>query len=193
MFVAGGTVLAACGDETMPVAAPPAPVAGLVKSSDLPGSPQQQPLDEDGIPPNGCTLAGATDLQKNADHTQFVQYSLDGGTVVKSFLYTYQNPAQLTQDWNVLVNGNKSCVGRMTGPPDGGYGLLEDLSATESGYETFLRTTAQITHSERAWSRRGTDSIVSVLVMRTTNDLNADPTSPLPADAKALTLKAAAE
>jgi len=192
VFVAGGAVLAACGNESVPAAAPPAPatVAGLVKSSDLPGSPQQQPLDEDGVPQNGCTLGGAL---KQAEHRQFARYTLAGDTVVKSFVYSYQDPAKLTQDWNLLVTGNKGCVGRMTGPPNGGYGLLEGLSPTTTGYETFLRTTTQVSHSERAWSRRGTDVIVSVQVTHTTTDLKADPTATLPADAKALAVKAAAE
>ncbi|TCC64333.1 hypothetical protein E0H73_07950 [Kribbella pittospori] len=196
VLMACGAMLAACGHEPAaapPPLGPPAPIAGVVKSSDLPGSPQQEPLDEDGVPPNGCKLGGASGLQDHADQTQFVQYSLAGGTVVKSFLYTYKDTTLLTKDWNLLVSGNKNCVGRMTGPPNGGYGLLEDLPATVTGYETFLRTTTQVTHSERAWSRRGTDSIVSVLVTHTTTDLTADPMSTLPADAQALTQKVAAE
>ena len=193
LIMAGATVLTACGNDEPPTLGPPAPVAGLVTSGDLPGSPQQESLGEDGVPPNGCTLGGAMSLQEHADQTQFVQYALAGGTVVKSFLYTYQDAALLAKDWNLLVAGNKSCVGRMTGPPNGGYGLLEDLPATVTGYETFLRTKTQVAHSERAWSRRGTDSIVSVLVTHTTTDLAADPVATLPADAKALTQKAAAE
>ncbi|TCC45876.1 hypothetical protein E0H75_29635 [Kribbella capetownensis] len=195
MLLACGAMLTACGHEQAapPPLGPPASIAGLVKSSDLPGAPQQEPLDADGVPPNGCTLGGAMGLQEHADQAQFVQYALGGGTVVKSFVYTYQDAALLTKDWNLLVSGNKNCVGRMTGPPNGGYGLLEDLPATLTGYETFLRTTTQVTHSERAWSRRGTDSIVSVLVTHTTTDLAADPVEALPADAKALTQKAAAE
>ena len=195
VLVTCGVMLAGCGHDeaAAPPSGPPAPVAGLVKSSDLPGAPWQEPLDEDGVPPNGCKLGGATGLQEHADQAHFVQYSLAGGTVVKSFVYTYKDAALLANDWNLLVSGNKNCVGRMTGPPNGGYGLLEDLPATVTGYETFLRTKTQVAHSERAWSRRGTDSIVSVLVTHTTTDLAADPVATLPADAKALTQKAAAE
>jgi len=190
-----GVMLAGCGHDeaAAPPLGPPAPVAGLVKSSDLPGAPGQEAWDVDGVPPNGCTLGGATGRQEHADQANFVQYTLVGGTLVKSFVYTYQDAALLTRDWNLLVSGNKNCVGRMTGPPNGGYGLLEDLPATVTGYETFLRPTTQVTHSERAWSRRGTDSLVSVLVTHTTTDLAADPVEALPADAKALTQKAAAE
>jgi hypothetical protein len=95
-------LLTACKDDSN--TATPAPVAGIIESADLPGSPKQEPLAEDGIPLNGCTLGGAMSFQEHADHKQFVQYTL-GDTVVKSFLYSYQNTRKLTQDWDFLVNG----------------------------------------------------------------------------------------
>jgi hypothetical protein len=101
-------LLTGCKDDTK--TATPAPVAGIVERSDLPGSPKQESLSKDSIPLNGCHLDGSMSLQERADHTQFVQYTL-GGTVVSSFLYTYENTRKLREDWDFLVNGQKRCVG----------------------------------------------------------------------------------
>jgi hypothetical protein len=183
-------LMTGCKDDDK--TATPAPVAGIVESSDLPGSPKQEPLAEDGIPLNGCSLGGAMSFQEHADHKQFVQYTL-GDTVVKSFLYSYQNTRKLTQDWDFLVNGNKRCVGGMTQPPQGEYSLLEGLPATATGYDAILRSDTQVVHSQRAWARRGDGTVVSVLVTRTVDKSGAESSPPLPVDAKALTVKAATE
>ncbi|MEU0093647.1 hypothetical protein [Kribbella sp. NPDC006257] len=190
LVVSGLGLLTACKDDAK--TAPPAPVAGIVEPSDLPGSPKQESLAEDGIPLNGCTLGGAMSFQEHADHKQFVQYTL-GDTAVKSFLYTYQNTRKLTEDWDFLVNGNKRCVGGMTRPPQGDYSLLEDLPATATGYDAILRSDTQVVHSQRAWARKGDGTVVSVLVTRTVDKSGADQSPTLPVDAKALTLKVAAE
>jgi hypothetical protein len=100
-------LLAACTDDE---ATPPAPVAGIIEGSDLPGTPKLESLAKDTIPLNGCHLDGSMSLQERADHTQFVQYTL-GYTVVSSFLYTYENTRKLREGWDFLVNGQKRCVG----------------------------------------------------------------------------------
>lgn len=192
LALTGLGVLTGCEGESK-AAAPPAPIAGIVEPADLPGSPQQQPLGEDGIPLNGCTLGGSMSLQERADHKQFVQYSLDGGTVVKSFLYSYQNTRKLQQDWDFLVNGNKRCVGGMAPAPQGEYSLLKDLPTTATGYDTIFRSDTEVTHSQRVWARRGTGTIVSVLVTREVDGAGAEHSPSLPVDAKALALKVAAE
>jgi hypothetical protein len=190
LALTGLGALTGCEDESK--ASPPAPVAGIVEPSDLPGSPKQEPLAEDGIPLNGCRLDGSMSLQERADHKQFVQYTL-GDTVVKSFLYTYRNTRKLKQDWDFLVSGNKRCVGGMAPAPQGEYSLLTGLPDTATGYDTIFRSDTQVTHSQRVWARKGDGTVVSVLVTREVDTSGAEPSATLPIDAKALTLKVAAE
>ena len=192
LVVVGGLgLLTACNDDDKS-SAPPAPIAGLVEGSDLPGSPKQESLDKDGIPLNGCRLDGAMSLEERADHRQYAQYSL-GDTVVKSFLYTYQNKRKLNDDWDFLVQGQKRCVGGNAPEPEGSYALLTDLPANTTGYDAIQRSDTQVVHSQRAWARKGDGTVVSVLVTRTVDKAGAEQSPALPVDAKALTAKVAAE
>ncbi|TCC45875.1 hypothetical protein E0H75_29630 [Kribbella capetownensis] len=190
MAVAGGlTSLTACTDDD---AGPPAPIAGIVEAADLPGSPEQEPLEDDIVAANGCTLGGPNHLQDNADHTHFVQYTL-GDTVVRSYLYTYTVPADSTKDYDFLANGNKRCVGQMAPPPAGEYHLLKGLPATMTGWDAISRRDSEVVHSQRVWARRDKDTIVSVLVTRTVDKAGAEQSPSLPVDAMALATKVAAE
>jgi hypothetical protein len=183
-------LLAGCKDEDK--SATPAPIAGIVESSDLPGSPKQEPLDEDSIPLNGCHLDGSESFQDRSDHKQYVHYNL-GDTEVNSYLYTYQNTRKLKQAWDFLVQGQKRCVGGNAPEPEGSYSLLKDLPANTTGYDAIHRSDTQVVHSQRAWARKGDGTVVSVEVIRTVDKSGAQQSPTLPVDAKALTVKAAAE
>jgi hypothetical protein len=189
LVVSGLGLLTACKDDE---ATPPAPVAGIIEGSDLPGSPKQESLAKDSIPLNGCHLDGSMSLQERADHTQFVQYTL-GDTVVSSYLYTYENIRKLREDWDFLVNGQKRCVGGNAPEPQGSYSLLTGLPANTTGYDAIQRSDTQVVHSQRAWARKGEKTVVSVEVIRTVDKSGAEQSPTLPVDAKALTVKAAKE
>ncbi|TCC45873.1 hypothetical protein E0H75_29620 [Kribbella capetownensis] len=191
VLVCGLSLLTSCKDDDAD-ASTPAPVAGIVEGSDLPGSPRQEKLDEDGIPLNGCHLDGSMSLQERADHKQSVKYTL-GDTEVSSYLYTYTNTRKLKQDWDFLVNGQKRCVGTGEKEPQGSYSLLTDLPADTTGYDAIHRSDNQVVHTQRAWARKGDGTVVSVMVTRTVDKAGAEQSPSLPVDAKALTVKAAAE
>lgn len=171
---------------------PPDLKAGIITPEDLPGRPEPKLLSEDSSVSFTCGVNGEMQLQDDASDTSFVEYVLDDETTVRSALYTYaDHPVRLGKDWDWLRSGNNRCPKLALGDPDGGYAVITNLPATATGYDTTTQDDYSFTHAQRAWARRGTESIVSVTVIREVKRGDAGPNPKLPVSAAALAQKAA--
>ncbi|MEN8652124.1 hypothetical protein ABCR94_16300 [Streptomyces sp. 21So2-11] len=80
------------------------------------------------------------------------------------------------------------------GAPDdvnGGYAVLKNPPTASTGYDTTRQDDYNVTHAQRAWTRRGAESIVSVTVVRAVKKGDTGPSPRLPVSASELTLKVA--
>ena len=180
--------LTACDDAPDP----PELKAGVVTPEDLPGRPEPKLVSKDTGVNFTCTLNGEMQLQDAASDTSFVEYALDDGTTVRSALYTYAgSPTRLREDWDWLRSGNNRCPKSPPDDPEGGYAVLKNLPATATGYDTTRQDDYHVTHAQRAWARRGSESIVSVTVVRQVKKGSTGPSPKLPVSVSALVLKAA--